>query len=343
MRIAVLGAGAWGTALAQVLSMKGHQTCLWTWQVDHASRMSAARTNEFLPDIDLPTELTITSDLPEALAGVELIVLAVPSVAMRATFRATLPFVSPNTGVVCASKGIEQDTLHLMSEVVEDEQQKASRQPYLPFAVLSGPSFAREVARKVPTNLVAASKDAAFGLKVQHIFSMPWLRVYTSDDPVGVEIGGALKNVIAVAAGACDGLGLGHNTRAALITRGIAEMARLVTAKHGSILTLAGLAGIGDLVLTCTGELSRNRTLGFKIGAGESVAQALASSDGVSEGYVSAKSAHELALALGVELPICEAVFSVLYGGKSAAEALSDLLGRPLRAEWETDPSGSGH
>src|SRR5690606_21745311 len=187
------------------------------------------------------------------------------------------------------------------------------------------------------TNLVAASKDPELALLMQRVYSTPWLRVYTSDDPIGVEIGGALQNVIAIAAGACDGLGLGEDTRAALITRGIAEMARLVRRKQGSVLTLAGLAGMGDLVLTCTGSMSRNRTLGYKIGSGMSVEAALSSSDGVAEGYITAKSAHDLALSLGVELPICKAVHSVLYEGKSASDALADLLSRPLRSEWEDE------
>ncbi len=339
MRAAVLGAGAWGTALAGVLCENEHQTTLWTWQQEHDRRMRASRENEFLPGLALPHSLSTTARIEEAVAEAELLVLVVPSSAVRETIRQARPFLGACRGVVCASKGIEQGTLQLMGQVIEEELgvSDGASAFALPqgVGVLSGPSFAREVARRVPTNLVGASKDPEFASVIQSTFSTTWLRVYTSSDPIGVEVGGALKNVIAVAAGACDGLGLGANTRAALITRGIAEMSRLVMRLGGSPLTLAGLSGLGDLVLTCTGELSRNRTLGFKIGAGSAVEAALGSSDGVAEGYVSAKSVHNLGAQLGVELPICDAVYSVLYAGKSAAEALADLLSRPLKAEWE--------
>lgn len=334
MRTAVLGAGAWGTALAQVLCLNGHSTVLWTWQQDHAERMLRTAENEFLPGVPLPGELEITADLARATALAQLVVLVVPSSAFRATFASALPSLADDALIVCATKGIEQGSLQLMTEIIDSEVQLAGRAP-LSVAVLSGPSFAREVAKGSPTNLVAASTDREIAQSLQRMFSTSFIRVYTSRDPIGVEIGGALKNVIAVAAGACDGLGLGENTRAALITRGIAEMSRLADAKGGQALTLAGLSGLGDLVLTCTGGLSRNRTLGLKIGGGMSVAQALQSSDGVAEGYVTAHSAHELARRLDVDLPICEAVYSVLHGGQSAAGALAELLGRPLRAEWE--------
>lgn len=334
MTTAVLGAGAWGTALAQVLCLNRHSAVLWTWQADHAARMRASGENEFLPGVRLAEGVEVTADLSSAVSGAAMVVLVVPSNVLRATLVGALSALDPNASIVCASKGIEQGSLELMTEVIDHELTRAGRAGAR-VAVLSGPSFAREVARGLPTNLVAASSDAELARELQLHFSTSFLRVYTSGDPIGVEIGGALKNVIAVAAGACDGLGLGENTRAALITRGIAEMSRLVHAKGGDALTLAGLSGLGDLVLTCTGSLSRNRTLGFKIGAGMSVAEALSSSEGVAEGYVTAQSAHELALRLGVELPICEAVYSVLHGGKSAAAALADLLSRPLRAEWE--------
>jgi len=307
---------------------------LWTWQDDHAERMRRTAENEFLPGVPLPGELEITADLGRAVASAELVVLVVPSSAFRATLASALPNMTDDAIMVCATKGIEQGSLQLMTEIIDSELQ-ATRRVRPPVAVLSGPSFAREVAKGSPTNLVAASTGREVAQLLQRIFSTSFIRVYTSGDPIGVEIGGALKNVIAVAAGACDGLGLGQNARAALITRGIAEMSRLADAKGGQALTLAGLSGLGDLVLTCTGSLSRNRTLGLKIGGGMSVAEALQSSDGVAEGYVTAHSAHELAQRLDVDLPICEAVYSVLYGGQSAAGALAELLGRPLRAEWE--------
>lgn len=337
MKVAVLGAGAWGTALAQVLCENGHDTSLWTWQADHAARMKQTRENEFLPGVRLFDQVQVSSELEHVLDQAEIVTVVVPSSAVRQTIALAAGYLRAETRVVCATKGIEQATLQLMSEVVEDELARTMRSPILPIGALSGPSFAREVGQRLPTNLVAASKDPELALLMQRVYSTPWLRVYTSDDPIGVEIGGALKNVIAIAAGACDGLGLGENTRAALITRGIAEMARLVRRKQGSVLTLAGLAGMGDLVLTCTGSMSRNRTLGYKIGSGMSVEAALSSSDGVAEGYITAKSAHDLALSLGVELPICKAVHSVLYEGKSASDALADLLSRPLRSEWEDE------
>lgn len=336
MRVTVLGAGAWGTALAQLLSQNGHQTHLWTWQSEHAGSLKNHGENrEFLPGVPLHEDLVFGSDLEEAVTGAELVVPVVPSQALRATLAKAKKWLSRDVGLVCASKGIEQESLSLMSEVIVSELSGEEGAWRGPWGVMSGPSFAKEVARGVPTNLVGASNDEEFARLLQAVFSNDWLRVYTSKDPIGVEIGGAMKNVIAIAAGACDGLGLGANTRAALITRGVAEMSRLVIAKGGEVLTTAGLAGMGDLVLTCTGDLSRNRMLGQKLGQGIGLKEALESSDGVAEGYLTAKSTYDLAARLGVELPICEAVYSVLYGGRDASFALKSLLSRPLRAEWE--------
>lgn len=339
MQIAVFGAGAWGTALAQVVAGRGHDTRLWTWLPEHEKSLSTARENkEFLPGVALHERIRPTSSMAEALKGCDLLVVVVPSHAVRKTMQAARPALEDKTRIVCATKGIEQGTLALMTEVISDvlSDDESGRQRQLErLGVLSGPSFAKEVARGVPTNLVAASRDEDFATFLQETFSTQWLRVYTSTDPIGVEIGGALKNVIAVAAGACDGFSLGQNTRAALITRGIAEMSRLVNALGGDAMTTAGLAGLGDLVLTCTGELSRNRTLGYKLGQGVSLEEALSTSDGVAEGYVTARSAHDLAKKVGVELPICEEVYSVLYEGKEPRLALQSLLSRPLRAEHE--------
>lgn len=332
-RVSVLGAGAWGTALARLLAENGHQVTLWTWQEEHARALREHRENrEFLPGAPLPERLLPTADHAEAVSGADWIVMVVPSHAVRPTVEWARPHASAAARWVCASKGIEDGTLLLMSDVLSDVlgEDVETRS-----AVVSGPSFAKEVARRVPTNVVAASTNAELARELQQLLANEWFRVYTNADPIGVEVGGALKNVIAIAAGACDGLGFGHNTRAALITRGIAEMARLAVAKGGQVLTLAGLAGLGDLILTCTGELSRNRTLGFLLGAGKGLEEALAELPGVAEGYVTARSAHELARRHAVDLPITGAVYSVLYGGKPTAEAVRGLLSRPARSEWD--------
>lgn len=338
MRVTVLGAGAWGTALAQVLVGEGHETSLWTWLPQHASAMIAARENqEFLPGVCLSDSLTVTSSLADALLGTELAIVVVPSHAVRRTLEQARPFIK-GVRLACASKGIEEGTLALMSEVIAQVlggDEESVRSVHGQLGIISGPSFAKEVACQVPTNLVAASHDEEFAKLLQTTISTPWLRVYTSNDPIGVQVGGALKNVIAIAAGACDGFALGANTRAAVITRGIAEMGRLVEALGGQAITVAGLAGVGDLVLTCTGDLSRNRMLGFKLGRGLGLAEALSTSDGVAEGYLTAKSAHELAKKVGVDLPICEQVFFVLHEGKDPSTALGSLLSRPLRPEQE--------
>lgn len=347
MQVTVLGAGAWGTAIAGVLcraapsqqgaapSQQGglppHDVVLWTWQPEHARSLEAHRENrEFLPGAPLPPALAVTSDMRSAVEAADVLVFVVPSQALRQTAELAAPFVRAGATLISASKGIEESSLGLPTEVLAEVFGVAH-----PLVALSGPSFAREVVRGVPTNLVAASTDAEAALFVQKLLSRERLRVYTSADPIGVEVGGALKNVIAIAAGAADGLGFGENTRAALITRGVAEMARLVRAKGGQMLTTAGLSGLGDLVLTSTGDSSRNRTLGRKLGGGMSLAEALASSDGVAEGYVTSKSAYLLAERLAVDLPITQAVFSVLHEGLSPSAALGQLLSRPLRGEWE--------
>jgi glycerol-3-phosphate dehydrogenase (NAD(P)+) len=271
-----------------------------------------------------------TANLEAALEGVELVVLALPTEALRQTLGAARGFL-PEVPLVVASKGIEKRTLLLPTEIVDDVLGGTARTRTL---ALSGPSFAVEVAKRQPTNVVVAAKDLAVSVDVQSRIATERLRVYSSDDPVGVQVGGALKNVIAIAAGACDGLGFGHNTRAALITRGLAEMARLATKKGGNVLTLAGLAGLGDLVLTCTGELSRNRTVGYELGRGRPLAEVLAGLGHVAEGVTTAESAHRLANDLGVDLPIASEVYAVLFENKPVLEAVRDVLARPLRSEW---------
>jgi len=330
--LAVLGAGAWGTALALLLAEKGEDVLLWTWQAEHARAMNERRENrEFFPGFALPPRIRVTADLSEALPDASLVLLVVPSDAFRDTLALAAPHLPGAAPLVSATKGIENDTLMLMSEIAVDVLGPDAKRRTL---CLSGPSFAAEVARKVPTNIVVAGYDDELCAQTQHRFATDRFRVYASDDPVGVEVGGALKNVIAIAAGACDGLGFGHNTRAALITRGLAEIARIAIAKGGNVLTLAGLAGMGDLVLTCTGELSRNRTVGFEMGKGRSLKEVLAGLGHVAEGVKTAKSAYQLAQSLGVELPICNEVYRVLYEGKQPQAAVHDVLTRPLKKEW---------
>jgi len=331
-QVAVIGAGAWGTALGKLLADKGFAVRLHTHRHEHARQMAGARENvRYLPGFPLPETLEPTSDMEYALRGAEIVVLVVPSHALRATLEVARPFVPSSAALVSATKGIENDTLMLMAEVVKDVLGAAVAER---FTVLSGPSFAKEVAQGMPTNVVVASSNDSLCVDVQRAFATERMRVYSSDDPAGVEVGGALKNVIAIAAGACDGLGFGHNTRAALITRGLAEIARIAIAKGGNVLSVAGLAGMGDLVLTCTGELSRNRTVGFEMGRGKTLEAVLGGLGHVAEGVKTAKSAHDLARSLDVELPICEQVYRVLYEGKAPLVAVEDVFKRPLKKEW---------
>jgi glycerol-3-phosphate dehydrogenase (NAD(P)+) len=331
-KIAVLGAGAWGTALARLLAERS-SVALWTWQAEHARDLIRDRENRaFLPGYALSEHVSPTADMTEAVTDAGIVVVAVPSDAVRATLTAAGPSLSPDATLVVVAKGIEPGTLMLLSEVTADVLGAAAEERAV---FLSGPSFALEVARGLPTNLVAAGRNAERSLLVQQRFASDRLRVYSSDDPAGVQVGGALKNVIAIAAGASDGLGFGHNTRAALITRGLAEIARLAAAKGGSVLTLSGLAGLGDLVLTCSAELSRNRTVGFELGRGRALAEVLSGLGHVAEGVTTADSAYHLAERLGVDLPITSEVHAVLYSGKPVAQAVRDLLARPLKKEWE--------
>jgi len=329
-KIAVLGAGAWGTALARLLAEQG-RVALWTWQVEHARALLDERENRaFLPGYSLGERITPTADMAEALADATIVVVAVPSEAVRATLGAAAGHLLPDATLVVVAKGIEAGSLMLLSEVTRDVLGDSAERRAV---FLSGPSFALEVARGLPTNLVAAGRAAERSRLVQQRFASDRLRVYSSDDPAGVQVGGALKNVIAIAAGASDGLGFGHNTRAALITRGLAEMGRLAVAKGGSVLTLSGLAGLGDLVLTCSAELSRNRTVGFELGRGRTLTEVLSGLGHVAEGVTTAQSAYHLAERLDVDLPITSEVYAVLYSGKPVAQAVRDLLARPLKKE----------
>ena len=328
-RISILGAGAWGTALALSLARRGgHQLCLWSHSANLAEQLSDAGENlPYLPGFTLPVDIYVTSDLPRAIFEADILLCVTPSQHLRDIVTHIAPMLTSNQILVSATKGIEETTFLRMSQV-------AAALSSNPFAALSGPSFAQEVAAGVPTAVVAASEQSSIAQIVQRDFASPTLRVYTNDDVIGVELGGALKNVMALATGVATGLGLGHNSSAALITRGIAEMTRLAVACGGRRQTLAGLSGIGDLVLTCTGALSRNRAVGIELGHGRQLPDILASLNGkVAEGISSTTAALGLASRYAVEMPITEQVDAILHHNKSPREAIRELMSRPGRDE----------
>ena len=328
-RVAVLGAGSWGTALAVHLARVGHHVQLWGRDHTLVEDMLARRANAvYLPDVGLPASITVMHEIDKALTGAELVVVAIPSHGVRAAMRAAAPHLAAAAVVVSATQGLESDTNLRMSEVIANET--GSRHPIV---VLSGPSFAAEVAQQLPTAVLAASVDARAMDLVQVEFRGPTLRLYASDDVVGVEIGGALKNIIAIAAGVVEALGLGHNALAALITRGLAEMSRLACAAGGRRETLAGLSGLGDLVLTCTGTLSRNRHVGMELARGRSLHEILAGMKMVAEGVRTTGAALALGQRYGVELPITTQMGEVLAGRSDARMAIGALMLRPQRAE----------
>lgn len=328
-RAAVLGAGSWGTALAIHLSSVGHDVVLWGRDRALIGEMSSARVNtSYLPDIPFPELLSVSPDLPAALENARYVVIAVPSHGMRALLRQAVPHLPTGSILVSATKGLEADSLMRMSQVMEEESRGLH-----PVVVLSGPSFAAEVSRGLPTALVAASGDDSAVQRVQDEFRGHAFRLYASSDVVGVEIGAALKNVIAIAAGMVDSMGLGHNAMSALITRGLAEISRLAFAMGGRRETLAGLSGLGDLVLTCTGGLSRNRHVGMELGRGRSLSEILASMKMVAEGVRTTSVALAVAQAHGIEMPIVSKMQDVLDGRRSPREAVADLMGRPQKSE----------
>ena len=331
MRCAVVGAGAWGTALADVLARNGHETLLWARESDVADSIASDHENRrFLAGARLHESLGASSDLAHVLSTQpELVVFAPPSQVLRRMVSDCRPLLERSTIAVVASKGIELDTFALMTTVVESELDGN------PVVALSGPSFAAEVAARQPTAIVAASVDADAAVVTQQAFSASEFRVYTNDDVTGVELGGSLKNVMAVATGICEGLGLGFNTRAALITRGLAEMTRLGARLGARPETFAGLAGIGDLVLTCTGSLSRNRALGAEIGRGRTLDEALAGKETVAEGVITTRSTFALAQREGVEMPIVEAVHRTLFDGLPPRQSITALMARELRPETD--------
>lgn len=330
MRIAVIGGGAWGTALAAHAARRGHSVSMWAREPDVARDVTEQHENKlFLEGVKLPESLVASTDAAATLRGAELVMYVPPSSFLRSVVKETASLVPKEAHVAIATKGIENDTLTLMIDVAAE----GLGRPVSNVAALSGPSFAREVALGMPTDIVVAAQDEAVAFAFQDALHAPMFRVYTSRDPIGCEVGGALKNVLAIAAGACDGLGLGTNARAALVTRGLAEMARLGVALGGDPLTFMGLSGVGDLILTTTGALSRNRTLGLKVAEGLDPAAFVASQRTVAEGYWTAKAAWQLAERHGVDVPITEQVYRVLHEGRPLLEAMQSLMAREQKEE----------
>jgi glycerol-3-phosphate dehydrogenase (NAD(P)+) len=333
--IAIIGAGAWGTALSIVLGRKeSHRVRLWAHEKDVCESIARQRVNEkFLPGQSIPACVTPCNDLAEALQGAAIVVSVMPSQHCRRLFERMRPQLGAETMIVSATKGLEEKSLLRMTEVIV-QVVKANGTPAPRIGALSGPSFALEAARGDPTAIAIASQDKELARFVQQEFSHASFRLYTNADPVGVELGGALKNVVAIAAGVCAGLGFGHNSVAALITRGLAEMTRLVVACGGKAETMAGLAGLGDLVLTCTGGLSRNRSVGVELGRGCKLPEILAGMHGmVAEGIFTTTAAVGLARARGVEMPITEQMHAILHEGKAPREAIHELMTRSSKSE----------
>ena len=332
MKLAIIGGGSWGTALAIALAPRAESLRLWVYEADLAARMRSSRENDvYLPGFRLPDHVEIGDQIAAALEGADIVLGVVPSRHARGIYSAMLPHLAPSMILVSATKGLEQGTLLRMSEVAG--QVVAAKMALPRVAVLSGPTFAREVAAGNPTAVVIASPSADTAGCVQEAFSGPTFRLYTNADPAGVEVGAALKNVIAIGAGICEGLNLGHNPTAALITRGLAEITRLAIAMGGQAKTLAGLAGLGDLVLTCTGELSRNRYVGKELGGGRPLGEILGSMRMVAEGVETCGVAVALGKKFGVDLPIIQQMHAVMGGQKTPQDAVRELMDRSLKSE----------
>ena len=327
MKITVLGSGGWGTALAILLLDNGNDVTLWSFLEKEAAVLRETRENPMLKGVPLPEELKITTSM-DVLAESELVVLATPSFAVRETARKAAPLLREDVVVVSVAKGIEKDTALCLTQVIEEELGGKGK-----VVALSGPSHAEEVGRRVPTGVVAASHDQAAAELVQDVFMNPRFRVYTNSDVLGVELGAALKNVLALCCGVSDGMGLGDNTKALLMTRGMTEMARLGVALGGKKETFAGLSGMGDLIVTCTSMHSRNRRCGILIGQGKSVQEAMKEVGATVEGYYAALSAHQLAQKAGVEMPICQNAYRVLYEGQDVREVVGGLMNRNKKRE----------
>lgn len=327
-KVGVIGSGSWGTALARVLSKNGHEVTLWSRREEESRMLREERENKSkLPGVKLPDDILCTTDLERTVEGKDILVLATASPSIRSMAKKMAPYVAAGQLIVDVSKGIEESTLMILTDVIAQEI------PQCRAAVLSGPSHAEEVGRDIPTTVVAGAKDRETAEYIQNLFMNKVFRVYTSPDMLGIELGGALKNVIALAAGAADGLGCGDNTKAALITRGIAEMSRLGVAMGGHIETFNGLTGIGDLIVTCASMHSRNRRAGILIGQGKTMQEAMDEVKMVVEGVNSAKAAKTLAEKYGIDMPIVQEVNQVLFEGKTAREALADLMLRDKKIE----------
>ena len=331
-KIGVLGAGSWGTSLALMLAKKGKDVTIWSYESDVTEQINSEHENKkYLSGFPLPENLKATSSSAEAVASKDAIIQATPSHGVRRLMEEIKDLLPNETPIINATKGIENDSLMTVREILEDVLPERHH-PYLFF--LSGPSFAHEVAKEAPTAIILAGSMHRITQSLQPLLSTPYLRIYTSNDIEGVEIGGALKNVVAIAAGAVEGMELGHNSMAALVTRGLSEITRLAVKRGANPITLSGLAGMGDLILTCYGSLSRNRQVGFLLGQGKTLAEIQGNMFMVAEGILTAKSVYQLSQKLDIEMPICESVYDVLYNGLSSKEALLHLLSRPHTQEW---------
>jgi glycerol-3-phosphate dehydrogenase (NAD(P)+) len=331
IQIGVIGAGSWGTTLANLLARKGFGVTLWVYEDELIQLIATKRENSlYLPGVKLSENIIPTNSIKEVCQHKDLLISASPSQVVRDVMQKTHPYLSPQVKLVSATKGIENNTLFTMSKLLQEVLALKNGKR---LAILSGPSFALEVSKEIPTAVTIASENQELAVEMQHIFSTPYFRVYTNPDVIGVELGGALKNVIAIAAGISDGLGFGYNTRAALVTRGLAEISRLALKLGANPLTLSGLAGLGDLILTCTGELSRNRSVGIKLGKGMELTQILEDMRMVAEGVKTTKSAYDLSKKIRVEMPITEQIYYILYHNKNPKEAVTELMSRDLRVE----------
>jgi glycerol-3-phosphate dehydrogenase (NAD(P)+) len=333
-KIAVIGAGSWGTAIAGVLCGKGLRTILWGHNSEHVATLEQDRENKkYLPGFPFLPSLEVEADLKEAATGADVICMVVPSHGYRAVFKKLIPYVKTGASIVSAVKGIENNSLMTMTQVMGDTLGSALTAKNLTLSVLSGPSFAKEVAQGLPTLVTIACDELEKAKFLQNVFVTERFRVYAAQDMIGLEVSAALKNVVAIAAGISDGLGYGLNSRAALITRGLAEITRMGVAMGADPATFPGLSGLGDLVLTCTGDLSRNRTVGLKLGEGKKLPQILDEMEMVAEGVKTTKSVHDLVSRMGVEMPIIDQVYQILYEGKKCSSAVTDLLTRELKVE----------